>query len=160
MNALAKWNPFQLRKPDVFRELEDIERRLEWLFERGPFRGESRELLTGGAAGDWSPMVDISEDDKEYVLKADLPEIPRGDVKVNVRDGVLEISGERKSEREEKGRRYHRVERNYGSFTRSFSLPPGANADGARASFSQGVLTVRIPKTEKGAGKPIEVKVE
>ncbi len=170
MNALTKWNPFQLGKSDLFRELEGIERRLENLFERspgalGPFQPfgpsgflarDTGELLSAGA---WYPTVDISEDDQQYVLKADLPEIPKGDVKVSVREGMLEISGERKAEKEEKGRRYHRIERSYGAFQRAFTLPPGVEAEKAKADFSEGVLTVRIPKSEKATTKAIEVKV-
>ncbi|MEK0446984.1 MAG: hypothetical protein RLZZ399_2305 [Verrucomicrobiota bacterium] len=168
MNTLTKWNPFQWGKSDLFRELEGIERRLENLFERnpagalspfqnfGPFPRDTGELLSSGV---WVPTVDISEDDRQYVLKADLPEIPKADVKVSVREGTLEISGERKAEKEEKGRRYHRIERSYGAFQRAFTLPPGVEAEKARADFSEGVLTIRIPKSEKASTKAIEVKV-
>jgi len=156
MNTLTKWNPFQMSRLDPFREIEDIERRLESLFERTPF-GRARE--ESQAQGQFWPSVDISETDKEYVLKADLPEVARADVKVSFRDGVLEISGERKNQSEESGLRLHRTERSYGAFLRSFTLPTGAEGEKAKADFHHGVLCVRIPKSEKGAAKAIEVKV-
>jgi len=77
---------------------------------------------------DWSPLVDITEDEKEYVIKTDLPEVKKEDVKVTVENGIVTITGERKLEKEEKGKRYHRIERSYGNFVRSFSLPDDADA--------------------------------
>ncbi|MEY5025225.1 MAG: hypothetical protein RLZZ244_753 [Verrucomicrobiota bacterium] len=161
MNLLEKWSPFQtgkttLAKTELFRELEEIERRLESLFQRSPFGREPRELLT---TGEWYPSVEISEDDKEYLVKADLPEIPKSEIRVSVREGILEISGERRAERAEKGKRYHRVERSYGSFLRAFSLPPGVEGEKAKATFEGGVLTVRIPKNPEAASRSIEIKV-
>lgn len=156
MNTLTKWNPFQLNRIDPFREIEDIERRLESLFDRTPF-GRAREDSL--VRGQWWPSVDIAETDKEYVVKADLPEVNRADVKVSFREGVLEISGERKEEKEETSRRLHRTERAYGSFVRSFTLPSGAEGEKAKADFHHGVLCVKIPKSEKSAAKAIEVKV-
>src|SRR6185436_6768895 len=87
-------------------------------------RGDGREDLT---VAEWSPLVDITEDEKAYVIKAELPEVKKNEVKVRVENGVLYLSGERHFEKEEKGKRYHRVERAYGSFTRSFSLPNDAD---------------------------------
>jgi HSP20 family protein len=144
--------------------LEEIERRLESLFERSPFPGfsSSSSLFRpqeGVAMQQWHPSVDISEDDKEYTVKADLPEVAKGDVKVSFREGVLEIAGERKQEKKEATRRFHRTERSYGAFLRSFTLPAAAEGEKAKAEFHEGVLTVRIPKSEKLAPKAIEVKV-
>ena len=156
MNTLAKWNPFQMSRLYPFREIEDIERRLESLFDRTPFGRAREESL---AKGQWWPSVDITETDKEYVVKADLPEVARSDVKVTFREGGLEISGERKEEKEESGRRFHRTERSYGSFLRTFALPAGAEGEKAKAEFQNGVLCVKIPKSEKNAAKAIEVKV-
>jgi HSP20 family protein len=161
MSALTKWNPFQSTRWEPFRELEEIERRLENLFERSPFSplastGRTQEAVS---TQQWHPHVDISEDDKEYMLKADLPEVAKNDVKVSFREGVLEIAGERKQEKKESGRRFHRTERSYGAFLRSFTLPAAAEGEKARAEFHDGVLTVRIPKSEKLAPKAIEVKV-
>ena len=108
----------------------------------------------------WSPAVDIIEDDKEFLIKAELPDIKKQDVHVTVENGVLTISGERKFEKEETKKRYHRVERSYGSFTRSFSLPEGADSSKVRAEFKDGVLQVHMLKSENAKPKQIEVKVE
>ena len=96
MDPLTKWNPF--------RELEDIQNRLSSLFGRTPMRGLAQEAMT---VSEWTPLVDIVEDDKEYVIKAELPEVKKEDVKVTVDNGVLTIIGERKFEKEEKGKKYH-----------------------------------------------------
>jgi HSP20 family protein len=144
---MNRWEPF--------RELDEIERRLESLFTRSPFQ----RAQEGISAQQWYPQVDITEDDKEYLVKADLPEVAKNDVKVAFREGVLEIAGERKQEKKESTQRFHRTERTYGAFLRSFTLPAAAEGEKARAEFHDGVLTVRIPKSEKLAPKVIEVKV-
>jgi HSP20 family protein len=157
MNALTryenKWNPFK--------EMEDLSNRLSSLinrsFGRVPVRGEnSDETMTWS---EWAPLVDITEDEKEYLIKADLPEVSRNDLKVTVESGVLNISGSRKFEKEEKGRRYHRVERAYGMFSRSFTLPEDADAGRVQADFKEGVLTVHVAKSESARPKQIEIKV-
>ena len=107
---------------------------------------------------EWAPLVDITEDDKEYVIKTELPEIKKEDVKVAVENGLLTIVGERKFEKEE-NKKYHRVERAYGRFVRSFVLPDGADAEKVNAEFKDGVLKVHLPKSEKTKPKQIEVKV-
>ncbi len=162
MSTLTKWNPFQMSRWEPFRELEEIERRLENLFERSPLSLSSSPFARsqeGIAAQPWYPQVDITEDEKEYSIKADLPEVAKHDVKVSFREGVLEIAGERKQEKKESTRRFHRTERTYGAFLRSFTLPAAAEGEKAKAEFRDGVLTVRIPKSEKLAPKAIEVKV-
>jgi len=147
MNSLVHWDPFK-----------ELENRLSTLFGHVPVRREvgkeeSLKLV------DWAPLVDITEDDKEYLIKADLPEVKKEEVKVTVEDGALSIRGERKFEKEEKGKKYHRIERAYGSFLRSFSLPDDANASKVNAEFKDGVLKVHLPKGEKAKAKDIEVKV-
>jgi HSP20 family protein len=119
-------------------------------------RQSGREEIT---LADWAPLADITEDDKEYVIKAELPEIPPENVKVTVENGVLTISGERRFEKEEKGKKYHRVERAYGSFVRAFTLPEDSEAEKIRAEFKDGMLIVHLPKTEKARPKQIEVQV-
>lgn len=111
------------------------------------------------AVAEWSPLVDISEDDKEYLIKAELPEVKKEDVKVTAEEGTLTITGERKFEKEEKGKKYHRVERAYGSFVRNFSLPDDASPAKVTAEFKDGVLTVHLAKTEQAKPQHIEVKV-
>lgn len=152
MTALAHWNPF--------REMEDMQRRLSSLFDQTPSR---RSNLTNDeesiTVAEWAPLVDIAEDDKEYLIKVELPEIHKDDVKVTVENGALTISGERKAEKEEKGRKFHRVERYYGRFERSFTIPDDAEAENVKAEFKDGMLRVHLAKSEKARPKQIEVKV-
>ena len=106
-------------------------------------------------------MVDISEDDKEYLIKAELPEVKKEEIKVTVENGLLVFSGvDCKLEKEEKDRKYHRIERAYGSFARSFALPDDADAEKVNAEFNDGVLKLHIAKSGEAARpKQIEVKV-
>jgi len=134
-----------------------MEKRLSNFFGRTPVAtGDKKEAIT---VSEWSPLVDISEDEKEYVIKAEVPEMKKEEIKINVHDDVLAISGERKYEKEEKGKKYHRVERAYGSFLRSFVLPEDADGSKVNAEYKDGLLKVRLPKTEKAKPKAIEVKV-
>jgi HSP20 family protein len=156
MNALTRWEPFRTRW-DPFNELEEMEKRLATLFGRAPLRKNGdKEVMT---VAEWAPLVDITEDEKEYLIKAELPEVNKEEVKLTVHDDVLSISGERKYEKEEKGKKYHRVERAYGSFTRSFTLPEDADASKVAADYKDGVLKVHLPKSEKAKPKSIEVKI-
>jgi HSP20 family protein len=149
MNTLARFEPLG--------ELEQLQNRLSTLFGRAPARrGDGREDL---AMADWAPLADITEDDKEYIIKTELPDVKKDDVKVTVENGVLTIAGERKFEKEEKKKKYHRVERAYGRFIRSFTLPDDADAGKVKADFKDGVLTVHLPKSEHAKSKQIEVKV-
>ena len=107
----------------------------------------------------WTPRVDIVEDDKEYLINVELPGVKKDEIKVSVKDRVLSISGERKSEKEEKGKKYHRTERTYGAFVRSFTLPEAASGEKLKANFEDGILKVQIPKEERAKTKAIEVKV-
>ncbi len=128
MSALTRWEPTTRWNP--FKDLEEMEKRLSTYVGRPALRTEAgKEAMT---VAEWSPLVDITEDDKEYLIKADLPEVKKEDVKLTVQDDVMTISGERKYEKEEKGKKYHRVERAYGSFMRSFTLPE--DADGSKVT--------------------------
>jgi HSP20 family protein len=109
---------------------------------------------------EWAPLVDLAEDDKEYLIKAELPEVKKEDVKVTVENGVLSIGGERKFEKEEENKKYHRIERAYGSFMRSFTLPQDAAGDKINAEFKDGVLKVHLPKSAQAKPKSIDVKVD
>jgi HSP20 family protein len=150
MNAMTRWNPFK--------ELEETQNRLARAFGLPSARTENggKEAMT---VTEWAPSVDIIEDDKEWLVKADLPEVNKDDVKVTVENGVLTITGERKFEKEEKNKKYHRVEREYGTFLRSFALPDAADGDKVAAEFKNGVLQVHLPKNEKAKPKAIDVKV-
>jgi HSP20 family protein len=141
---------------DPFRELEDMSDRLNRMFARPAARTNGKETMI---VADWVPTVDISETDGEYQIKAEIPDVKKEDVKVTLEDGVLTIQGERKQEKEEKGKKYHRVERSYGSFVRSFSLPDVIDEEKVKAEFKDGVLNLHLPKSEKAKPKAIEVKV-
>jgi HSP20 family protein len=152
MNVLAKWDPL--------RELEEFSSRLAPFFASSQLQGkEDRDGNGWFTKGQWAPLVDISEDDHEYTIKAELPGIEKENVKITVENGTLLITGERASEGEEKNRKYHRVERAYGSFLRSFTLPDDADGTKIRAEFKNGVLKVHLPKAENAKPRSIEIKV-
>lgn len=142
---------------DPVRELAEMSDRLNRIFARPEGRRENgKEML---AVADWLPSVDISETDTEYYIQAELPGLNKGDVKITLEDGVLTLQGERKQEKEEKGTRYHRVERSYGRFVRSFALPDSVDEAKVSAEFKDGVLQIHLPKSEQAKPKAIEVKV-
>jgi len=156
MNTLTRWKPLStFSRWNPFKEMEDMEKRFASMLPSLTGNGESETLTVA----EWSPSVDISEDDREYTVKAELPEVKKEDVKVNVENGVLTITGERKFEKEEKNKKYHRIERAYGNFTRSFTLPEAVKADKVSAEFKDGVLHVRLPKDESARPKSVEIKV-
>jgi len=146
--TLVRWDPF--------RELEDMSERLNRVFSRPSLRNSGKENLT---VADWMPTVDITETEGEYLIKAELPEVRKEDVKVTVENGVLTLQGERRQEKEEKGKRFHRVERSYGSFVRSFTLPESVDESSVKAEYKDGVLNLHLPKSEKVKPKAIDVKV-
>ena len=150
MNALTRWNQLN--------ELEALRLGLGSLMNRSPAQwseGQEEPL----AVAEWSPLVDISEDDKEYLIKAELPEVKKEDVKVTAEEGTLTIMGERKFEKAEKNKKYHRVERAYGSFGRSFSFPDDASPGKVSADFKDGVLTVHLAKVAKAKPQQVEINV-
>jgi len=114
----------------------------------------------GEAKFEWSPSADISETDKEYLVRAELPAVKKEDVKVTVDSGMLKIEGERRQKKDEKNEKYHRVESYYGNFTRQFSLPENVDANAIRCDSQDGVLTVHIPKKTIEKPKQIEIKVQ
>ena len=139
-----------------FREMEEMSERLNRIFGVSPRGNGGKESLT---VTDWAPAVDIQETEKEYLVKAELPEVKLEDVKVTVENGILAIRGERRQEKEEKNKKFHRVERSYGTFLRTFTVPLDAEENKVAADFKDGVLRVHLPKTEKPRPKAIEVKV-
>ena len=108
---------------------------------------------------EWTPAVDIEENEKEYLVKVEIPEVKKENVKVLVEEGSLIIQGERRKEKEEKNAKFHRTERSYGSFLRTFTLPVDADEKKIAAEFEDGMLKVRLPKTESAKPKSIEIKV-
>ena len=152
---LARWDPFwTMSRFDPVRDLEDMTARLSRLM-------PPRETETGQSlvTADWAPVVDVQETDKEYLVKAELPEVKKDDVKITIDDGVLSIEGERRLEKEEKDKKFHRMERSYGKFVRCFDLPDDADEKKIAADFKDGVLSVHIAKGETAKPRSIEVKV-
>jgi HSP20 family protein len=148
--AVKHWNPFrdELFSPEGLLRDWDL-----------PFGRLSRRLEElGRRPAMLSPAVDLSEDEKSYVVTAELPGVGKDDVTVELNEDVLTIRGEKKSEREEKKDRSHWVERSYGSFVRSFTLPPTAQPEEMKASFKDGVLRIEIPKKE--AAKPRQISIK
>ena len=144
---IVKWDPLQEIGSLLDRYTKAVGR---------PIKG-SQEIM---ATGDWAPRVDIAETDKKFVIKAEIPEVQKEDVKVTVDSGVLTIRGERKQEKEEKEKKFHRIERYYGSFVRSFTLPDNVDETKIEATFKDGMLNLQIPKIEEAKPKAIEVKVK
>ena len=142
---LTRWNPFV--------EMDDIQQRLSRLFL------ERTAQTTGEAFADFMPAVDIQETESEFIVKADLPDVKKEEVKVQVQNGVLAIEGERHKEKEEKGKRFHKVEREYGRFVRRFAMPTEVDGEKVRAEFKDGVLHVFLPKAMSAKPKTIDVKV-
>lgn len=138
MTQVTRWNPF--------REFDDL------FAQFGAFNGER------SARSAWVPPVDISETDTQYLIEMEIPAVAIEDVSVQVKDGLLSISGERRREQEAEGRR-HRVERQYGNFARSFQLPEDADEESIDAAAKAGVLTLTVAKREKATPRKIEVKV-
>jgi len=150
VNALAYQNQY--------RELEALRQSLGGLFKRAQAptpEGQEESMRVA----DWAPLVDISEDHNEYLIKAELPGVKKEDLKITLDDGMLTITGDRKFENEENGKKYHRVERAYGSFVRTFSLPDDASPGKVKAEFKEGVLTVRLAKDEKAKPRQVEINV-
>ena len=148
--AIVRWEPF--------RELATLQSEVNRLF-NSAFDAPTQAGNGGGAARRWMPAMDLVETGDHFVLRADLPGLSEEDVKIEVEDDVLTISGERRSEHETKKEGYHRVERAFGSFSRSLTLPRGVNAEQVEASFDKGVLEVRIPKPEESKPRRISIGI-
>jgi HSP20 family protein len=144
---IVKWNPF--------RELEEIQRRLNRMFTDTAPRMMDEPFFVA----DWAPAVDIEEAEKTFNVKMDLPDVKKEDIKVEMHNGILTIQGERKQEKEEKDAKFHRIERQYGTFLRRFTLPTEVDEAHVAAEFKDGVLRVTVPKTVAAVVKPVEVKV-
>ncbi len=152
MNKLITWNPL--------REMAEAQNRFNPFFLGGFPNRMGRGEIPSLAVADWSPEIDISEDDHGYLLKADLPEMKKEDVKVTVDHGILSVSGERKSEKEDKKKKFHRIERSLGTFRRSFTLPQDTDSTKVTAEFRDGVLKVYLPTTAIERSKATQVKVQ
>ena len=143
--AIVRWEP----RNRVFGHRYDFDR----FFNNFLYSGHTDEEKT------WLPRVDIDESGNEIVLRADLPGLNEKDIKVTLEEDVLTLSGERVDEEKQEGRDYHRLERRFGKFQRSFTLPAAMEAKKIAADYKNGVLTIKLPKTEKSKPKEIEIKV-
>ncbi len=152
--ALIRWEPV--------RELNTIQHEMNRLFNT---LFDSPTTTRDGGSGNgwtprrWIPAMDLVDGGQEFVLRADLPGVTEDDVKIELEENVLTISGERKSERDERKEGYYRVERSSGSFSRSLTLPEGVDAEAIAASFENGVLEVRIPKPESPSPRKVAITV-
>ena len=142
MNTLNIWNPIH--------DMDEL------------FHNRLASVLGGEGAQSvaWSPMVDIEETELNYLIRAELPGLSKKKVKVVVEDGVLTLSGERDLERKMEGKTFHHIERSHGTFTRSFTLPENAEAESVSANYKDGLLEIRVAKSEEALPKSIEVRVE
>lgn len=143
---------------DPFRDLSAIQERMNQIFEDALARSRGRD--EGLRTGMWTPAVDIYENNEFVVVKAELPGVEKDRISVEVKEGILTLRGERGFDRELKKESYHRIERAYGSFHRSFSLPVSVDQENVTARFQDGVLEVKLPKKEQAKPKQIEVDVK
>jgi len=153
--SLIRWNPARelaTWPSDLFGIQREINRMFDGFLRDN--REEESTFMT------WAPAIDIAEHDNEYVVKFELPGVNKEDVKITLESNVMIISGEKKQEKEAKKENYHRVERSYGSFQRSFTLPTTVKSDKIDASYKDGILSILLPKAEEAKPKQIEVKVK
>ncbi len=146
--TLVKWNPE--------REMNLLQRQVNRLFDDffgGPLVSGERNLTA------WDPVVDIREDTDAYFVHAELPGVKKEEIRITMQDNLLTIRGEKKQELEKKESNYHRIERSFGSFERSFTLPATVKTDKVDANFADGVLTIVLPKTEEAKPREISLKV-
>ncbi|MDQ7837587.1 MAG: Hsp20/alpha crystallin family protein [Thermodesulfobacteriota bacterium] len=146
---IVKWEPF--------RDLLSLQDRMNRLFEESLGRTGKREELIQGS---WAPPVDIYETAEAIVIQADLPGLNQEDIRVEMKDNTLVLSGERRFQKDVKQENYHRIERSYGVFNRSFALPASLEADKIKARFSNGILEIIVPKQEEAKPKQIKVNIE
>jgi len=141
--TIVRWEPF--------REISSLQSEMNRLF------NAAFDTPAAGGSRRWAPPMDLLETDEQFVLRADLPGMGESDVNIELEDNVLTVSGERQAEHEEKGEGFHRVERAFGSFSRSLTLPKGVDPEGVAAAFDRGVLEVRIPKPEQRKPRKITI---
>jgi len=147
--AITRWRPFR----DVVSVQDEMSRLFDDIFGQRPARVQWTD-------GVWNPSVDVTEDQDSVVVKAEMPGLNKDDVKISVQDNVLTLKGEKKQEKEEKDKDYHRIERSYGSFCRSFQLPTTVRADEIKANYKDGVLSIILPKTEEVKPKEIPISTD
>jgi HSP20 family protein len=154
--TLIRWNPLR----DVMAwhqvsEFTNMQCEIDRMFDR--FRGGS---VDDGTTSIWAPSVDIIERENDFHIKVELPGVKKEDVKITMKNNTLTVRGEKKLEQEKNGEKYHRIERSYGMFQRSFTLPTSVLSDKIEAEYDNGVLSISIPKAEEAKPRDIEVKVK
>ena len=152
---LVRWEPFgglRRRGGNLFSELNEIQREMNRLFD--DFFGERQSGLTEGA---WTPAVDVSENEATILVRAELPGMKQEDIEVDLQDNVLTIKGEKKKETKEDQENFQRVERSYGSFSRTFTLPANVKPEDIKATFKDGVLEISLPKAEEAKTQKIAI---
>ena len=158
--ALVRWRPgidLWGRGRSIFDDLQDeVNRTFDSFWSKAPTRRED----WGVSEGSWSPRVDIEETDKDVLVTAEIPGMSKEEVKIDIRNNTLTLSGEKKQEKEIKEKNYYRLERRYGSFQRSFVIPAEIDRDKVKASYKDGILSITLPKTKEGQTKKIDVSVE
>ncbi len=142
---ITRWDPWKDLR-------DEIDRVFDSFFGRYPVSSEHE--------GYYVPAIDVEETENEYIVKAELPGLKKDDIKISLREDSITISGERKKEKEEKGKTYHRVEMAYGKFVRTIQLPEEIQPDKAKAEYKNGILTVTLPKSEKAKPKEIEIEIK
>ncbi len=142
---ITRWDPWKDLR-------EEIDRVFDSFFGRYPAIPEQE--------GYFIPAIDVEETDNEYIVKAELPGLKKEDIKISVRGDSITISGERKREKEEKGKTYHRIEMAYGKFVRTIQLPDEIQPDKAKAEYKDGILIITLPKSEKSKPKEIEIEIK
>lgn len=155
--SLVRWNP--ARDLSAFSsDVLGMQKEFNRLFDNF-FHGDITDS-TSAFTSAWIPAVDIAERENDFVVRMELPGVAKEDVKITMQNGILTVKGEKKQEKESKNSDYHRVERSYGSFQRSFTLPTAVRTDSVEASFTDGVLNISLPKAEEAKPKQIDVKVK
>jgi HSP20 family protein len=147
--AITRWRPFR----DVVSIQDEMNKLFDDFFGRPVLRTEWTDSA-------WNPSVDVSEDKDNVIIKAEMPGMNKEDIKISVQDGVLTLKGEKKQEKEEKDKNYHRIERSYGSFCRSFQLPTSVKSDKIKAGYKDGVLSIALPKAEEVKPKEIPISID
>ncbi len=147
--SLIKWTPI--------RDLIDIQEEMNKLFNE---RLDNLSVTKNLKANMWEPLVDIIENDENYIIKAEVPDVEKKDIVINVENNLLSIKGEKKIEKQEKKENYHRAERYYGVFERAFTLPSTVDQENIKASLEKGVLTLIIPKKEELKPKKIDIDIK
>jgi len=143
----------QLTRRTPNRTVRDLQREVDSIFDQFFGRGSDDDTSTV-----WAPRTDLSETDDAFRIRLDVPGMRKDDIAINLQNNTLTVSGERSSERQEDGEEYVRVERAFGNFHRTFTLPDAVDPDRVEATYDEGVLTINVPKTEKSTRRQIEIK--